>query len=160
MQERNPWPCGRRRLWHLYVPYKARDRSSDCDGEHRSNEELVHCHRYMTPIDAAALALATTLLGPRTAFPAFELSRATLVVAPSRCRGWHGERQRHHLSGEDGVVGVDQLDLHLVLAWRQPGYVDGVVVTRIRPQPGQVVDGYVQMPETRRYVQGTRSEHR
>ena len=44
------------------------------------------------------------------------------------------------------MVGVDQLDQHLVLAGRQPGYVDGVVVTRIRPQPGQVVDGYLQCP--------------
>src|SRR5262245_40272890 len=114
----------------------------------------------MTPIDATALALAAALIAARTAFPAFESLRATLVVAPSRCRGRHGERQRHHLSGEDGVVGVDQLNLHLVLTWRQPGYVDCVVVTRIRPQPGQVVDGYVQMPETRRYVEGACPEHR
>ena len=43
------------------------------------------------------------------------------------------------------MVWVDQLDLHLVLAGRQPGDVDRVV-TRIRPPPGQVVDGDVQMP--------------
>jgi hypothetical protein len=28
------------------------------------------------------------------------------------------------------------------------------------PQPGQVVDGYVQMPETWRCVEGARPEHR
>src|SRR6185436_4853886 len=33
------------------------------------------------------------------------------------------KRQRHHLSGEDVVVSVDQLDLHLVLPGGQPGYV-------------------------------------
>jgi len=55
-------------------------------------------------------------------------------------RGRHGERHRHYLSGEDVVVSVDQLDLHLVLTGRQPGYVDCVVVTRIRPPPGQVVE--------------------
>ncbi len=55
----------------------------------------------------------------------------------------HGERQRHHLSGEDVVVRVNQLDFHLVLAGRESGYVDCVAVTRIRPPPGQVVDGYV-----------------
>ena len=64
------------------------------------------------------------------------------------CSSRHGERQRHHLSGEDVVVRVNQLDLHLVLAGRQPGYVYSVVVTCIRPPPGQVVDGYVQMPDT------------
>ena len=71
----------------------------------------------------------------------------------------HGERQRHHLSGEDVVVGVDQRDLHLVLAGRQPGDVDRVVVTRIRPPPGQVVDGDVQMPDTWRCLEGARPEH-
>ena len=57
----------------------------------------------------------------------------------------HGERPRHRLSGEDLVVSVDQVDLHLVLAGRKPSYVDCIVVARIRPQPGQVVDGYVQI---------------
>ena len=57
------------------------------------------------------------------------------------------------------MVGVDQLDLHLVLAGRQPGDVDGVVVTRIRPPPGQVVDDDVQMPDTWRCLEGARPEH-
>ena len=74
-------------------------------------------------------------------------------------RARHGERQRHHLSGEGVVVRVNQLDLHLVLAGGQPGYVDGVVVTRIRPPPGQVVDGDVQMPDTWRDLEGGRPEH-
>ena len=59
----------------------------------------------------------------------------------------HGERDRRHLSGEDVMVGVDQLDLHLVRARRHPGHVDGTEITRVRPQPGQVVDGYVQMSD-------------
>ena len=41
------------------------------------------------------------------------------ALADSGSLSWrHGERQRHHLSGEDLVVSVDQLDLHLVLAGR------------------------------------------
>src|SRR5688500_18815425 len=52
----------------------------------------------------------------------------------------HGERQRYRLSGEGDMGRVNQLALPLVLARRQPAYVDGVVVTRIRPQPGQVID--------------------
>jgi hypothetical protein len=42
----------------------------------------------------------------------------------------YGERHRLGLSGEDLVVSVNQLNCHLVLAGRQPGYVDCVVVTR------------------------------
>ena len=57
------------------------------------------------------------------------------------------------------MVGVDQLDQHFVRAGRQPSYVDRVIVTRIRPPPGQVVDGYVQMPDAWRYVEGARPEH-
>ena len=71
----------------------------------------------------------------------------------------HGECQHHHLSGEDVVVRVNQLDLHLMLTGRQPSYVDCVVITRIRPPLGQVVNGYVQMPDTWRYLSGTRPEH-
>src|SRR6185295_14929069 len=44
-------------------------------------------------------------------------------------------------------------------AGRESGYVDRVVVTRIGPPPGQVVDGYVQMPDTRRYADCARPEH-
>ena len=50
------------------------------------------------------------------------------------------------------MVRVDQLNQHLVPAGRQPGYVDCVVITRVRPQPRQVVDAYVQMPDPWRYV--------
>ena len=57
------------------------------------------------------------------------------------------------------MVGVDQLDQHFVRAGRQPSYVDCVIVTRIRPPPGQVVDGYVQMPDAWGYVEGARTEH-
>src|SRR4051794_21364940 len=71
-----------------------------------------------------------------------------------------GERHSHRLSGELVVIGVDELDLHLVVAWRQPGHVDCIIIACIRPPPGQVVDGYVQMPETWRYLEGTRPEHR
>src|SRR5215207_3808135 len=43
-----------------------------------------------------------------------------------------GECQRHHLPWKDGVVGVDELDPHLVLAGRQPGHVDRVAC-RLHP---------------------------
>src|SRR5687767_2864177 len=72
---------------------------------------------------------------------------------------WYGEHDCLGLPGEDVVVSINQLDLHLVLAGREPGYVDCVVVTRIRPQPGQVVDGYVQVPDTWRCLEGTLPEH-
>jgi hypothetical protein len=52
------------------------------------------------------------------------------------------------------VLRVDQLDQHLVLAGRQPDHIDCIVVTRVRPMPRQVVDGYVQMPDPWRYVEG------
>src|SRR6266481_2543580 len=73
-----------------------------------------------------------------------------LLPTPRACRPWKGRcRERHCLGlpGEDVVVSVNQLELHLGLAGRQPGYVDCVVVTRIRPPPGQVVDDHVQMPD-------------
>ena len=54
--------------------------------------------------------------------------------------------------GKSVVVGVDQGDRHLVLAGRQPGDVDRIVVTRISPPPGQVVDDDVQMPDAWRYL--------
>ena len=60
----------------------------------------------------------------------------------------YGERHCLGLSWEDVVVSVNQLDLHFVLAGRQPGYVDCVVVACIRPPPGQVVDSDMQMPNT------------
>ena len=51
------------------------------------------------------------------------------------------------------MISVDQHNLHFVLAGRETGYVDCVVVTRIGPPPRQIVDGYVQMPDTWRYVE-------
>ena len=53
--------------------------------------------------------------------------------------------------------GVSQLN-H-VLARRQPSYVDCVVVTGIRPPPGEVVDSDVQMPDAWRCLEGPRPEH-
>jgi hypothetical protein len=58
------------------------------------------------------------------------------------------------------MVGVHQLDQYLVRAGRHPGYVDRIDVTRVRPQPRQVVHTYVQMPDPWRYVEGALSEHR
>ena len=54
----------------------------------------------------------------------------------------HGQVERHRLglSGDDSVVGVDQLNPNLVRADRQTGDVDCVVVARVRPPPRQVVD--------------------
>ena len=61
----------------------------------------------------------------------------------------HGEGQRHDLPREDAVVGVDELEPHLVLARGQPGHVHRVVVARVRPPLGKVVDGDVQVPDPR-----------
>src|SRR5687767_8356539 len=91
-------------------------------------------------------------LGPLSTAP-----RPSVRVRRSLLR--YGERHCLGLPGEDVVVSINQLDLHLVLAGRDPGYVDYVVVTRIRPQPGQVVDGYVQVPDTWRCLEGTLPEH-
>jgi putative ABC transport system permease protein len=55
------------------------------------------------------------------------------------------------------VVGVHQVDLDLVRAGRHAGQVDCIDVTRVRPQPGQVVDLYVQMPDARRRELAVRS---
>ena len=72
---------------------------------------------------------------------------------------WDCEPHRDLLPGKGVVRGVDQHDPYLVFAGRQFGYVDCVAVARIRPPP-EVVDLYVQMADTRRYVQGARPEHR
>jgi hypothetical protein len=58
---------------------------------------------------------------------------------------WQIERHRLRLSVDDLMVGVDQLNPYLVLADRQPGDVDRVVVARVRPPPGLIVDGDVHM---------------
>ncbi len=81
--------------------------------------------------------------------------RAVLLVR--RTRG-DGEGMRHLLSREDVVVGVNQLDFHLVQARGEIGYVDGIVVARIRPPPGQVINNNVQMPDAWRYLGGARPE--
>src|SRR6185369_10376187 len=68
-----------------------------------------------------------------------------------------GHRKAHHLSlsGEEVVVCVDQVDRHLVRSGRQAEYVDGIAIARIRPQPRQVVDGYVQVPDAWRHLERT-----
>src|SRR5512145_3474615 len=58
------------------------------------------------------------------------------------------------------MVGVDQVDLHLVRAGWHAGDVDRVVVTGVRPPPRQVVDADVQMPDPWRYAEGALPEHR
>jgi hypothetical protein len=49
--------------------------------------------------------------------------------------------------GEDLIVGVDQLDQHLVLTGRHPSQVDRIVIARVSPPPRQVVNVYMQMPD-------------
>jgi hypothetical protein len=80
----------------------------------------------------------------------------------SRCSVWARlalrDRERHRLaarraSGKNLMVRVDQLNQHLVLTGRHPGHVDCIEITRVRPQPRQIVDVYVQMPDPRRYVE-------
>ena len=57
------------------------------------------------------------------------------------------------------MVGVDQVDAHLVLAGRYSGQVDCIDTTRVRPQPRQIVEVYVQMPDPWRYVERACAEH-
>jgi hypothetical protein len=55
------------------------------------------------------------------------------------------------------MVRVDQVDTHL--AGRNSGQVDCIDTTRVRPQPRQVVEVDVQMPDPWRYVEGACAEH-
>ena len=62
---------------------------------------------------------------------------------------WQCERHCFGLSGDDLVVGVDQLNPNLVLPDRQTRDVDRVVIAGVHPPPRQVVNGDVQMPDSR-----------
>src|SRR5829696_4076948 len=120
--------------------------------------------RAVERLRAQALAGPLLVAADSTSASGSSPSNLGLVVDSSNVTHFvgarHGEGHRHHLPGEDVVVGVDQLDLDLVLAGRQPGYVDCVVVTRIGPPPREVVDGYVQMPDAWRCAEGACPEHR
>ena len=70
-----------------------------------------------------------------------------------------GEVERHRLCGEDVPLGIHHLDQHLVLAARHAPQDDGVALTVIRPLPGQVVDGDVQMSDARRHLACGRPAH-
>ena len=72
----------------------------------------------------------------------------------------HRERYRLGLSRKDLMVCIDQVDLNLVRTRRHPGQVDRIEIARVRPQPGQVVHLYVQMPNPWRYVEGGLPEYR
>jgi hypothetical protein len=58
------------------------------------------------------------------------------------------------------MVRVYQFDPYLVRAGRHPGQVDRIDITRVRPQPRQVVHLNVQMADPRRYVESALPEHR
>lgn len=69
-------------------------------------------------------------------------------------RGYrHCRRYRFGLSGKDLVVAVYQLDQHVLLALPPAAYVDCADIARVRPMPGQVVECYVQMAGSWRYVE-------
>jgi hypothetical protein len=53
--------------------------------------------------------------------------------------------ERHRFPREDVAFSIDHLDQHFVLATRHARQNNGVALAEIRPQPGQVVDGDVQM---------------
>src|SRR5262245_46076480 len=72
----------------------------------------------------------------------------------------HGELHCLGLSGEDLMVGVDQLNPPLVLTRRHPGQVDLIVIPRVGPPPRQVINVDVQMPDPWRYGEGALPEHR
>src|SRR5215204_5617448 len=77
--------------------------------------------------------------------------RWAVQVSLTRTLG-HGERHRLALTREDLVVGIDQLDLDLVLTRLESGDVDRVEATRVRPPPPDIIDVYVQMPNAWRNV--------
>src|SRR5262245_57872214 len=88
------------------------------------------------------------------------IAATTLVTHFRRVR--HCERHRlpaRRASGEDLMVGIDQVDPNLVRAGWHPGDVDCIGVARV-PPPGHIVDVYVQMPHPWRYVEGACPEHR
>jgi hypothetical protein len=58
------------------------------------------------------------------------------------------------------VLSVDQLDKHLVLTGWQTRHADCIDVIRFYPTPRQVVDVYVQMPDSWRNVERAWPEHR
>ena len=84
-----------------------------------------------------------------------DVTRRSVMAAPVR----HGEAHHLALSGEEVVVGVNQVDPHLVRTGRQSVYVDGIAIARIRPQPRQVVHGYVQMTHAWGRVKRTLSKY-
>src|SRR6516164_3107277 len=57
------------------------------------------------------------------------------------------------------MVGVHQLNPDLVRTGGHPGQVNRVVVARVRPPPGQVVNVNVQMSDPWRSVEGAFPEH-
>ena len=63
-----------------------------------------------------------------------DLKRSSVRVRPGRSLRYC-ERHCLGLSGEGLMVGVHQLEPHLVRAGRQPRYVDRIVVARVRPPP-------------------------
>lgn len=81
-------------------------------GTHTARRANIATCRYIPEVGAVCPNWARTdLCGGR------EVTRVPTAISGSL--SWrHGERRRHHLSGEDLVVSVDQLDLHLVLAGR------------------------------------------
>jgi hypothetical protein len=68
--------------------------------------------------------------------------------------------ERYRLCGEDVAFGIHQLDQHLVRAARHAHQDDGAALAEIRPQPRQVVDGDVQMPDARRHIACSGPGHR
>jgi len=57
----------------------------------------------------------------------------------------HGEG--HRTRDEGFALGVDRLDPHLVLPARQAAEDDGVALAVIRPEPRQIVERDVQVPD-------------
>ena len=66
---------------------------------------------------------------------AVRVQRATSVLVSHG--DWQCERHCFGLSGDDLVVGVDQLNPNLVLPDRQTRDVDRVVITGVRPPPNR-----------------------
>ena len=70
-----------------------------------------------------------------------------------------GDGELDRLAGDDLVYGVGQLEQHAVRSWGQADQ-DHCLAAGIDEMPGCIVDGDVDVADTRRHVERTLAEHR
>jgi pimeloyl-ACP methyl ester carboxylesterase len=70
-----------------------------------------------------------------------------------------GHRERHCLAGDDLVYGVGELEQHAVRPGEQADQDHGLAAG-VDEMPGSIVDGDMDVADTRRHVKGALAEHR